>query len=186
MRVCGCGLRMECAHCQVPGSSCRHLPPVTLCFQVLSAADAGGGWGHSWRHVQCARGSKCQVRTSLNPLATNYALSVCPPLTLSPTPLQEVLDWFAERKLHAYSISAGQSLLYNDIFPKHKERLGKKMSELVVSVTWCVRVFLGGASTATTHLPIGCRLNAALPQPEGVLHLTCNLWVGGWWWWQEH
>jgi hypothetical protein len=44
-----------------------------------------------------------------------------------------VLDWFTERKLHAYSISAGQSLLYNDIFPKHKERLGKKMSELVVS-----------------------------------------------------
>jgi hypothetical protein len=44
-----------------------------------------------------------------------------------------VLDWFSERKLHAYSISAGQSLLYNDIFPKHKERLGKKMSELVVS-----------------------------------------------------
>jgi len=47
--------------------------------------------------------------------------------------LQEVLDWFTERKLHAYSISAGQSLLYNDIFPKHKERLNKKMSELVVS-----------------------------------------------------
>lgn len=44
-----------------------------------------------------------------------------------------MLDWFSERKLHAYSISAGQSLLYNDIFPKHKERLGKKMSELVVS-----------------------------------------------------
>jgi hypothetical protein len=50
-----------------------------------------------------------------------------------PPILQEVLDWFSERKLHAYSISAGQSLLYNDIFPKHKERLGKKMSELVVS-----------------------------------------------------
>jgi hypothetical protein len=46
---------------------------------------------------------------------------------------QEVLDWFEEKSLRAYSISAGQSLLYNDIFPKHKERLGKKMSELVVS-----------------------------------------------------
>jgi ubiquitin-activating enzyme E1 len=46
--------------------------------------------------------------------------------------VQEVLDWFEERSLRAYSISAGQSLLYNDIFPKHKERLGKKMSELVV------------------------------------------------------
>ncbi|WIA10070.1 hypothetical protein OEZ85_010280 [Tetradesmus obliquus] len=48
--------------------------------------------------------------------------------------VQEVLDWFEERALRAYSISAGQSLLYNDIFPKHKERLGKKMSELVVTV----------------------------------------------------
>lgn len=44
-----------------------------------------------------------------------------------------MLDWFEEKSLRAYSISAGQSLLYNDIFPKHKERLGKKMSELVVS-----------------------------------------------------
>ena len=48
-------------------------------------------------------------------------------------PLQ-VLDWFTERQLVAYSISCGQSLLYNNIFPKHKERLGKKMSELVGSV----------------------------------------------------
>lgn len=50
-----------------------------------------------------------------------------------PGSLQEVLDWFEARSLKAYSISAGQSLLYNDIFPKHKERLNKKMSELVVS-----------------------------------------------------
>uniref|UniRef100_A0A7R9V7B7 E1 ubiquitin-activating enzyme n=1 Tax=Chlamydomonas euryale TaxID=1486919 RepID=A0A7R9V7B7_9CHLO len=47
---------------------------------------------------------------------------------------QQVLDWFEERKLHVYSISCGQSLLYNNIFPKHKERLGKKMSELVVTI----------------------------------------------------
>ena len=39
-----------------------------------------------------------------------------------------------ERGLEAYSISCGQSLLYNNIFPKHKERLGKKMSELVQTV----------------------------------------------------
>ena len=39
-----------------------------------------------------------------------------------------------ERNLEAYSISCGQSLLYNNIFPKHKERLGKKMSELVTTV----------------------------------------------------
>ncbi|GBG00467.1 ubiquitin-activating enzyme E1, partial [Raphidocelis subcapitata] len=48
--------------------------------------------------------------------------------------VQEVLDWFESRGLIAYSISAGQSLLYNNVFPKHKERLGKKMSDLMVSV----------------------------------------------------
>jgi ubiquitin-activating enzyme E1 len=48
--------------------------------------------------------------------------------------VQEVIDWFAAKNLRAYSISCGQSLLYNDIFPKHRERLGKKMSELVVTV----------------------------------------------------
>lgn len=40
---------------------------------------------------------------------------------------QEVLDWFESKGLTAYSISAGQSLLYNNVFPKHKERLGKKV-----------------------------------------------------------
>ena len=39
-----------------------------------------------------------------------------------------------KRNLEAYSISCGQSLLYNNIFPKHKERLGKPMSELVKTV----------------------------------------------------
>jgi len=48
--------------------------------------------------------------------------------------VRQVLDWFAERKLTAYSISCGQALIYNNIFPKHKDRLGKKMSELVVGV----------------------------------------------------
>lgn len=48
--------------------------------------------------------------------------------------VQEVLDWFSAKDLTAYSISCGAALLYNNIFPKHKERLGKKMSELVVSV----------------------------------------------------
>lgn len=38
------------------------------------------------------------------------------------------------RGLEAYSISCGQSLLYNNIFPKHKDRLSKRMSELVRSV----------------------------------------------------
>lgn len=38
------------------------------------------------------------------------------------------------RGLEAYSISCGQSLLYNNIFPKHVERLPKTMSSLVTSV----------------------------------------------------
>lgn len=49
-------------------------------------------------------------------------------------PCAQVLDWFENRGLTAYSISCGQSLLYNNIFPKHKERLDKKMSELVGTV----------------------------------------------------
>jgi len=48
--------------------------------------------------------------------------------------VQEVLDWFEGKGLEAYSISCGAALLYNNIFPKHKERLGKKMSELVTTV----------------------------------------------------
>lgn len=46
----------------------------------------------------------------------------------------QVLEWFKERGLEAYSISCGQSLLYNSIFPKHKDRMGSKMSELVRTV----------------------------------------------------
>ena len=38
------------------------------------------------------------------------------------------------RGLEAYSISCGQSLLYNNIFPKHRDRLHRHMSELVRSV----------------------------------------------------
>ncbi len=40
--------------------------------------------------------------------------------------MQEVLDWFESRSLNAYSISSGQALLYNTLFPKHKVRLGLK------------------------------------------------------------
>lgn len=46
----------------------------------------------------------------------------------------EVLEWFRQQGLEAYSISCGQSLLYNSIFPKHKDRMGTKMSELVGTV----------------------------------------------------
>lgn len=44
--------------------------------------------------------------------------------------LKELLEWFEARGLRAYSISCGQSLLYNNIFPKHRERMGKKVSDL--------------------------------------------------------
>lgn len=46
----------------------------------------------------------------------------------------ELLQWFQDKGLTAYSVSCGQSLIYNNIFPKHKERLGKKVSEVVRDV----------------------------------------------------
>ena len=48
--------------------------------------------------------------------------------------VSEVLQWFRSKGLEAYSISCGQALLYNNLFPKHKERLDQKMSALVQSV----------------------------------------------------
>ncbi len=34
--------------------------------------------------------------------------------------VQQVLDWFTAKGLNAYSISCGQALIYNNLFPKHK------------------------------------------------------------------
>mmetsp|Transcript_167 Transcript_167/g.526 ORF Transcript_167/g.526 Transcript_167/m.526 type:complete len:1046 (+) Transcript_167:185-3322(+) len=48
--------------------------------------------------------------------------------------VQEVLDWFEERQLTAYSISCGTSLLYNSIFPRHRDRVNQKLSQLVQNV----------------------------------------------------
>ncbi|GLI63113.1 hypothetical protein VaNZ11_006018 [Volvox africanus] len=48
--------------------------------------------------------------------------------------VQQVLDWLKGKDLNAYSISCGPALLYNNIFPRHADRLNKKMSELVVTV----------------------------------------------------
>ena len=48
--------------------------------------------------------------------------------------VQEVLDHFEAKGLIAYSMSVGASLVYNNIFPKHKERLNQKLSELVQTV----------------------------------------------------
>lgn len=48
--------------------------------------------------------------------------------------VSELLAWFEDKKLEAYSISFGQSLLYNNIFPKHKDRLKSKLSTLVKTI----------------------------------------------------
>jgi ubiquitin-activating enzyme E1 len=46
----------------------------------------------------------------------------------------ELLAWFEEKGLTAYSVSCGQSLVYNNIFPKHKDRLTRKVSDVVREV----------------------------------------------------
>jgi hypothetical protein len=46
----------------------------------------------------------------------------------------QVLDWFQAKGLKAYSVSFGSYILYNSIFPKHKERLHRPVSELVMSL----------------------------------------------------
>lgn len=46
----------------------------------------------------------------------------------------QLLAWFEAKGLTAYSISCGQSLIYNSIFPKHKDRLDKKVSDVVRDV----------------------------------------------------
>jgi ubiquitin-activating enzyme E1 len=48
--------------------------------------------------------------------------------------VKELLGWFEAKGLTAYSVSCGQSLIYNTIFPKHKERMDKKVSDLVQTV----------------------------------------------------
>merc|ERR1711959_532243 len=48
--------------------------------------------------------------------------------------IAELLEWFTSRGLPAYSISCGPALIYNNLFPKHKERLGKKVLDIVKTV----------------------------------------------------
>lgn len=48
--------------------------------------------------------------------------------------LRELLAWFEAKKLNAYSISCGQALLYNNIFPNHKQRMDRKVSELAQTI----------------------------------------------------
>ncbi|XP_072996914.1 ubiquitin-activating enzyme E1 2-like isoform X1 [Typha latifolia] len=48
--------------------------------------------------------------------------------------LSELLQWLKARGLNAYSISCGTSLLYNSMFPRHKDRLGKKVADVAKEV----------------------------------------------------
>ncbi|XP_024981571.1 ubiquitin-activating enzyme E1 1-like isoform X1 [Cynara cardunculus var. scolymus] len=48
--------------------------------------------------------------------------------------LRELIQWLADKGLDAYSISCGSCMLYNIMFPKHKERLDKKVVDLARDV----------------------------------------------------
>lgn len=48
--------------------------------------------------------------------------------------LRELLDWLKNKGLNAYSISYGSCLLYNSMFPRHKERMDKKLVDLAREV----------------------------------------------------
>lgn len=49
--------------------------------------------------------------------------------------LRELLKWLKAKGLNAYSISCEKSLLFNSLFPKHKERMDKKVSDLARDVS---------------------------------------------------
>ncbi|CAN6469750.1 unnamed protein product [Victoria cruziana] len=49
--------------------------------------------------------------------------------------LRELLQWFQAKGLSAYSISCGQSLLYNSLFPRHKDRMDRKVVDLAVEIS---------------------------------------------------
>ncbi|RZB69845.1 Ubiquitin-activating enzyme E1 2 isoform A [Glycine soja] len=48
--------------------------------------------------------------------------------------LRELLEWLKAKGLNAYSISCGSCLLYNSMFPRHRERMDKKMVDLAREV----------------------------------------------------
>ena len=45
--------------------------------------------------------------------------------------IQGLLDWFKAKGLDPYSVTWGNTLIYNSLFPNHKERLDKKVINLV-------------------------------------------------------
>ncbi|KAH9620021.1 hypothetical protein KSS87_011382 [Heliosperma pusillum] len=48
--------------------------------------------------------------------------------------LKDLLDWLRNKGLNAYSISYGSCLLYNSMFPRHRDRMEKKMVDLARDV----------------------------------------------------
>ncbi|KAH0462311.1 hypothetical protein IEQ34_009886 [Dendrobium chrysotoxum] len=48
--------------------------------------------------------------------------------------LHELLQWLKDKGLNAYSVSCGTSLLYNSMFPRHKDRMDKKVVEIAQDV----------------------------------------------------
>ncbi|KAJ7964236.1 putative Ubiquitin-activating enzyme E1 [Quillaja saponaria] len=48
--------------------------------------------------------------------------------------LRQLLDWLKDKGLNAYSISCGSCLLYNSMFPRHKDRMDKKLADLARDV----------------------------------------------------
>ncbi|XP_057483857.1 ubiquitin-activating enzyme E1 1-like isoform X1 [Actinidia eriantha] len=48
--------------------------------------------------------------------------------------LRELLKWLSDKGLNAYSISCGSCLLYNSMFPRHRERMDKKVVDLARDV----------------------------------------------------
>lgn len=48
--------------------------------------------------------------------------------------LRELLDWLKNKGLNAYSISYGSCLLFNSMFPRHKDRMDRKLVDLAREV----------------------------------------------------
>lgn len=48
--------------------------------------------------------------------------------------LRTLLNWISEKGLSAYSISFGSCLLYNSMFPRHKDRMDKTIADLARDV----------------------------------------------------
>ncbi|GMJ08899.1 ubiquitin activating enzyme 2, ARABIDOPSIS THALIANA UBIQUITIN ACTIVATING ENZYME 2 [Hibiscus trionum] len=48
--------------------------------------------------------------------------------------LRELIQWLKDKGLNAYSVSYGSCLLYNSMFPRHRERMDKKVVDLAREV----------------------------------------------------